>query len=146
MMEAGAAVIRAGGAGVFIDNCALAHGGEDWIRMAEDGGPDALSFAFVGIVRGREDLWTMGMQVAGLPDIIMRRSELDEDDRAIIEIIRYVFDSDKPIGDGHLLIDELGRRFKARTTCGDKFDPTSPMHNPFGRLRLVSLRDIAKHN
>src|SRR5438552_3639514 len=27
MMQAGAAVVRAGGAGVFIDNCALAHGG-----------------------------------------------------------------------------------------------------------------------
>jgi len=27
MMQAAAAVVRAGGAGVFIDNCALAHGG-----------------------------------------------------------------------------------------------------------------------
>src|SRR5262249_54048285 len=30
MMEAGAAVVRAGGAGVFIDNSALAHGGGHW--------------------------------------------------------------------------------------------------------------------
>ena len=27
MMQAGAAIVRAGGAGVFIDNCGLAHGG-----------------------------------------------------------------------------------------------------------------------
>src|SRR5262245_44144264 len=32
MMEAGAAVVRAGGAGVFIDNSALAHGGGYWLE------------------------------------------------------------------------------------------------------------------
>ncbi len=52
-MQAGAAIVRAGGAGVFIDNSALAHGGEDWIKMAEDGSSDAVSFAFVNIVQGK---------------------------------------------------------------------------------------------
>jgi hypothetical protein len=33
MMRAGAAVLRAGGAGVFIDNSALAHGGQHWLEM-----------------------------------------------------------------------------------------------------------------
>src|ERR1041385_6920330 len=42
MMQAGAAIVRAGGAGVFIDNSALAHGGQAWLEMTEDGGPDAL--------------------------------------------------------------------------------------------------------
>ena len=55
MMHAGAAIVRAGGAGVFIDNSAVAHGGGQWIEMAEDGGPDALSFAFVAVVRGHHD-------------------------------------------------------------------------------------------
>ncbi len=35
MMKAGAAIIQAGGAGVFIDNSALSHGGENWVDMAE---------------------------------------------------------------------------------------------------------------
>ncbi len=52
MMQAGAAVVRAGGAGVFIDNSALAHGGQHWLDMTDDGSPDALSFAFVAIVGG----------------------------------------------------------------------------------------------
>src|SRR5437773_705133 len=46
MMRAAAAIVRAGGAGVFIDNSALAHGGQDWLEMTDDGGSDALSFAF----------------------------------------------------------------------------------------------------
>src|SRR2546426_6979123 len=35
MMEAGAAIVRAGAAGVFIDNCGLAHGGQHWLEMTE---------------------------------------------------------------------------------------------------------------
>src|SRR5438045_4504906 len=61
MMEAAAAIVRAGGAGVFIDNCAVAHGGQNWLKMADDGGSDALSFAFVAIVAGKTEAWTMGM-------------------------------------------------------------------------------------
>src|SRR5437763_399933 len=61
MMRAGAALVRAGGAGVFIDNSALAHGGQQWLAMTDDGGPDALSVAFVAIIRGQAEVWTMGM-------------------------------------------------------------------------------------
>src|SRR5262249_43051830 len=71
MMQAGAAIVRAGGAGVFIDNCALAHGGQHWLDMTEDGGPDALSFAFVAIIRGKTEVYTTGMHVLGLRDIVM---------------------------------------------------------------------------
>ena len=31
MMQAGAAIVHAGAAGVFIDNSAIAHGGGDWL-------------------------------------------------------------------------------------------------------------------
>ena len=80
MMQAGAAMVRAGGAGVFIDNCALAHGGQAWLEMTEDGGPDAMSFAFVAIIRGEAEVRTMGMHVLGLRDIVMNRADADADD------------------------------------------------------------------
>lgn len=38
LMRAGAAIVQAGGAGVFIDNSLLAHGGTHWRQMAADGG------------------------------------------------------------------------------------------------------------
>jgi hypothetical protein len=146
MMQAGAAIVRAGGAGVFIDNSAVAHGGTQWIEMAEDGGSDAVSFAFVGIVRGREEVWTMGMHVMGLPDVLMRRKDCDEDEDAIIDVIRYLCRGDKPVRDGHVVADETGPRFQAVATAGSRFDVGSPMHNPFGRLKLVNIRDIAENN
>lgn len=145
MMRAAAAIIRAGGAGVFIDNGALAHGGQNWLQMTEDGGPDALSFAFVSIVRGKKDVWTMGMHALGLRDIVMKREDMEKEDFDIVEVIRYLSRGDKPVGDGHVLADLKGPRFQAFVQEGDASLP-GPMRNPFGRLKLVSMRDIAQSN
>ncbi len=146
MMQAGAAVVRAGGAGVFIDNSALAHGGRHWLEMTEDGGPDALSFAFVAIVSGQAEVWTMGMHVLGLRDVVMKRADLESDDFDIIEVIRYLSRGEKAIDDGHVLADLNGPRFQAFTQASAEGLVGSPMYNPFGRLKLVSLRDIAETN
>jgi hypothetical protein len=146
MMRAGAALVRAGGAGVFIDNSTLAHGGGHWLEMTEDGGPDALSFAIVAIVRGQAEVWTMGMHVLGLRDIVMKRADLETGDIDIIDVIRYLSGNDKPIEDGHVLADFNGLRFQAFTQASPDKLAGSPMHNPFGRLKLVSMRDIAETN
>jgi hypothetical protein len=146
MMRAGAAVVRAGGAGVFIDNSALAHGGQQWLAMTEDGGPDALSFAFVSIVRGKADVWTMGMHVLGLRDVVMKRADVEKGGFDIVEVIRYLCRGEKPVDDGHVLADLSGPRFQAFTQKSTNEMLGSPMHNPFGRLKLVSMRDIAEEN
>src|SRR5262249_55565030 len=130
----------------FIDNSALAHGGQAWLEMAEDGGPDALSFAFVAIVGNQAEVWTMGMHVLGLRDVVMKRADIEALDFDIIEVIRYLARGDKPIDDGHVLADLGGPRFQAFTQDSPKEFAGSPMHNPFGRLKLVSLRDIAEAN
>ena len=44
MMNAAAAIMLAGGAGVFIDNSCLSHGAEEWLHMTEEGSSDAISF------------------------------------------------------------------------------------------------------
>jgi hypothetical protein len=146
MMQAGAAVVRAGGAGVFIDNSTLAHGGRHWLEMTEDGGPDALSFAFVAIAGGKVDVWTMGMHVLGLRDVVMKRADIEAEGLDIIEVIRYLSRGPKPIDDGHMLADLNGVRFQVRTQDSPEGMTGSPMYNPFGRLKLVSMRDIAETN
>jgi hypothetical protein len=146
MMRAGAAIVEAGGAGVFIDNCALAHGGQLWLEMTEDGGPDALSFAFVAIVRGKAEVWTAGMHVLGLRDVVMKRADVEVDGFDIVEVIRYLARGEKEIADGHILTDLEGPRFQAFAEDSPQDRVGSPMHNPFGRLRLVSMRNIAENN
>lgn len=146
MMRAGSTIVRAGGAGVFIDNSALAHGGQQWLAMTDDGSPDALSFAFVSIVRGEREIWTMGMHVLGLRDIVMKRSDVEIDGFDIIEVIRYLARGEKPVGDGHVIADLDGPRFQAVAEPASDERPGSPIYNPFGRLKLVSMRDIAEKN
>ncbi len=146
MMQAAAALVQAGGAGVFIDNSALAHGGQQWLDMTEDGGPDALSFAFVAIVRGQTEVWTMGMHVLGLPDVVMKRGDVEAGGFDVVEMIRYLARGDKPVDDGHVIVDLDGPRFQVFRQASPGRFAASPMHNPFGRLQLVSMRDVAESN
>ena len=143
-MQAGAAIVRAGGAGVFIDNSVLAHGGEDWIKMAEDGSSDAVSFAFVNIVKGKGDVRTVGMRAMGLPDIVMQLTDTDTDGEVIIDAVRSMCRAEKPMGDGHLLGMEAGPHCLVRATGRDLCESTISMRNPFGRLQLLRSSDGAE--
>jgi hypothetical protein len=143
IMKAAAMIVRAGGAGVFIDNSALAHGRELWIEMTEDGGIDALSFAFVNIVQANKDIWTAGMHVLGLRDMVLRRGDIERE-FDIVELIRAMVRGDKLVG--NILSDGNGSWFNCyEEDCDPKMAGT-PMHNPFGRLRLEKLRDTANKN
>ncbi|MCE9533986.1 MAG: DUF4261 domain-containing protein [Planctomycetes bacterium] len=146
MMEAAAAIVKAGGAGVFNDNSGLAHGGRNWLAMTEDGSPDALSFAFVSIVRGRTEVYTTGMHVLGLRDIVMKRTDVEVKGFDIIDVIRYLAAGEKPVEDGHIIADLDGPRFQVFKLESPNELAGSPMHNPFGRLELVSLGDVAEKN
>jgi hypothetical protein len=145
-MQAGAAIVRAGGLGVFNDNSGLAHGGQNWLYMTDEGSPDAVSFAFVAIVRGKSEMWTMGMHVLGMRDVLMQRADVEEHGFDIVEVIRYLAQGDKPIGDGHVIADLNGPRFQAFAAESPSAFDDSPMHNPFGRLKLVSIKDVAGQN
>lgn len=144
MMRAATAVLRAGGAGVFNDNSGLAHGAENWHAMTDDASPDAVSFAFVGIVHDKVDVYTTGMHVLGLREVVMKRADADDFD--IVEVIRYLANGDKPIDDGHVLADEEGPRFKVIAQPSKKEFAGSAMHNPFGRFRLVNMQEAAENN
>jgi len=146
MMQAGAAVVKAGAAGVFIDNSAMAFGGRDWVAMTDDGGPEAISFAFAAIIRGKREVYTMGMQVMGFPDLSMRAADVDERGETMVELIRYICGGDKPIDVGHVLADEIGPRFQVVVNESDEFEAESVMHNPYGRLKIVSVKEIAEGN
>jgi hypothetical protein len=140
MMRAGCAIVGAGGAGVFIDNCGLAHGGKNWLVMTEDGSPDAVSFAFTAIVRGKSDVWTMGLHVLGLPDIVMKRPDVESFD--IVEVIRYVARGEKPMGHGHILADLDGPKFQAFR----EDSPAGPGPQPDAQsIRPVEAREHEGH-
>lgn len=146
MLQAAAVMVEAGGAGVFIDNSGLAHGGGQWLDFAEDGSPDALSFAFVSVVRGETEAWTMGMHVFGLPEIKMRRADIEPTGDLIIDVLRYMCYSEKPVDKDHVLVLEDGQMLHVTSKAECEFPAGSPMHNPFGSLFLLPGKEIAERN
>lgn len=143
MMQAGGALVRAGGAGVFIDNSALAHGGGDWLKMTEDAGWDAVSFAFVNVVRAKREMRTVGMHVIGRPEIVLQHSDVDDKGRVVKEVIHHLCLSDKPIVVGQVLACASGPRFRVTGTANDPWMLARPMRNPLGCLKLARLKDVA---
>jgi len=83
-----------------------------------------------------------GMQRA----LQMRWCDIDEQGEAIVELIRYICRGDHPVDVGHLLADEQGPRFQVVGSGKDEFQPDSVMHNPYGRLKIVSMKEIAEGN
>lgn len=146
IMQAGTAIIRAGGAGVFIDNCTLAHGGGAWIEMTDDGGADAISCALIAIVRDRSEIDTVGMQTMGFPDLLMSSADAVEHGNALVDIVRYLCAGERSIDVGHLLGDEESPRFQVVALSNSEFDVDSPVYNPYGRLTIASVKDIAERN
>lgn len=117
--------------------------------MTDEGSNDAISFGFVGfvgIVRGKSEVGTMGMHVLRFPEIVMSRADADEDDRTIIEMIRYLCASERPVEDGHVIADEKGSRFQVQHEFPDQSSAPEPMRNPYGRLHMVSFKNIAEQN
>ncbi|HEX5102609.1 MAG TPA: hypothetical protein VFV87_02280 [Pirellulaceae bacterium] len=144
MMRAAAAMVKAGGAGVFIDNSGLAHGGEIWLEMTEEGSSDAISFAYVAIIGNASEVWTMGMHALGLREVVMKKADCDAFD--ITEVIRYLARGDKPVANGHVLADLDGPQFQCIVQDSPSERLRGAMRNPFGRLKLVSVRDIGEIN
>jgi hypothetical protein len=64
----------------------------------------------------------------------------------IVEVIRYLARGDKPVGHGHVIADLNGPRFQCFAEEGDATVAGTPMYNPFGRYRLMNMRDIARDN
>ena len=112
--------------------------------MTGDGSWDAVSFAFVNVVRAKREMRTVGMHVMGLPDIVLQHSDIDDEGRVIIEVIQYLCRGDKPIGLGQVLACETGPRFRVLATESDQWGVARPMCNPFGWLKLVRLEDVAE--
>lgn len=146
MMTAAAAIVSAGGAGVFIDNSAVAHAGHKWQELTSDLGIQAITFAYVSIVASPTEVWTMGMHVLGQPDVRMTKHDADANDQLIIEMMSYLASREKPVDDGHVIADLNGPQFKVARIPSPQKTVGSPMHNPHGQLKLTSLKDIAESN
>jgi hypothetical protein len=136
LLEAGAAVIRAGGYGVFIDNGCVAHTRSDWLELAEHrADSDAVFYAFVNFVRLKIGVMSRGMHVLGQRDArVARESELP----ALEDFLRMLCDDQPSVSAGQQFADKSGRRFKLRAERDRGIFQNHPVNNPYGFWILES--------
>jgi hypothetical protein len=140
IMAAGAAVLAAGGAGVFVDNSGIAHGATDWLTLFDDAIDGGVFWAFVSTVRSDEELNSVGMHVLGFRDAIIPSTGNQEFDcRTLHSFLGYTAFSGAAIGDGDMVGDPVLPTFRAYMQPDDRVAASAPMFNPYGRWKLVPI-------
>ncbi len=142
MMKGAAAVVRAGGMGVFIDNSGTAHLGRDWLSLTGDPDDGATFPAFIASYASGDKLYSVGMHVLGLRDAILPQTgDRDADACVLSSFLLYTICSGVAVGDGEYIGDDQAPTH--RVWIGDcSFPPSgTPMHNPYGNWRLEAVED-----
>ena len=140
LMTAAAAVLAAGGAGVFVDNSGIAHGATDWLTLLDDAENGGVYWAFVSVVRSDDELYSVGMHVLGFRDAIVPATGNDEyDSRTLHSFLGFTAFSGATIRDGDMVGDPVLPTFSAHIESEDRFSAGTPMFNQFGRWRLVPV-------
>lgn len=133
-------LLKAGGLGAFVDNSGAAMWRDDWLTVVADGSIEALLASLVRRYRSPDEVWSLGMHVIGLRDAVLARSSDAESDGADLnEFLLYSCDPDWAIGEGDLVGDETGPRYRLSRESATLVPEDSPLHNPYGRWRLQPL-------
>jgi hypothetical protein len=139
-MAGAAAVMTAGGAGVFVDNSGIAHGATDWRTLLDSADDGGVYWAFISTVRGEDELYSIGMHILGFRDAIIPSTGNDEyDHRALHSFLGYTAFSGATIQDGELVGDVVLPTFRAHMQADERMPHDAPMFNPYGRWRLVAV-------
>ncbi len=140
LMAGAAAVLAAGGAGVFVDNSGIAHGASDWLALLDGADDGGVYWAFVSTVRTEGELYSIGMHILGFRDaIVPSRGDEEHDYRTIHSFLGYTAFSGRAIEDGSLVGESVLPNFRAHAQPDDRVPPDAPMFNPYGRWRLAAL-------
>lgn len=145
ILEAGAAVLAAGGAGVFVDNSGLAHGAGDWLTLRDSADDGGVYWAFVGAVQNNDEVYSIGMHVLGFRDaIIPRTGHAEFDFRTLHSFLGFTAFSGAKLSDGDVIGDTALPTFCIRDQEDDRVEPSAPMFNPYGRWRLTPV-DVTRN-
>ena len=140
LMAGAAAIMDAGGAGVFIDNSGLSHGASDWRTLLEGADQGGVYWAFVNTVRNEQEIYSVGMQILGFRDAVLPRIENEAyAHQALHSFLGFTAFSGSAVKDSETFTDPILPTLQAFHQPHDRFEADCPMHNPYGQWRLVKV-------
>jgi hypothetical protein len=139
MMDAAAAVVRAGAFGVMVDNSGNTHGKKDFLKLAEDREPGGMYWFYVASTgdRAERELFSTGMHCLGFRDAEL--PDVQDPQQAWLTLnnfLGYCYQSGVPISDGDPCGDEDEPQFRVRHLECHRVPRGTPFYNPFGVWRL----------
>ena len=142
MMAAAAALVNAGGFGVFVDNSGNAHGRDDWLALAGDKQLGGIYWAYVAATAGADEAWSVGMHCLGYRDAeVLGIRDRQAAGFLLHNFLGYSYQSGNLIADGDPLGSEFGAMFRARARPFTRVPPGSPFYNPYGVWRLEPIEE-----
>lgn len=140
MFDASAAVVRAGGLGVFVDNSGVAHRADGWLEITGCPAVSESILSIISVFAGAHELSSIGMHMIGMRDaVITRTGDCEVDCDTLNDFLMYALLSENPISDGDLVGDDEGPKYLLRRELSHRFPARSPLHNPYGQWRLQPL-------
>jgi hypothetical protein len=145
LMKAAAAVVRAGGFGVMVDNSGTTHAPRDWLdltRVEGDDVPGGCYWACVAVTAGGGEAFSSGMHCLGHRDAeieIPPGGDREAAGFALHNFLGYVLQSGVTIVDGDALGDESTALFSAHARPCTRFPKDTPFFNPYGVWRLEAV-------
>ena len=141
MLAAGAAMIKAGGTGVMVDNCGAAHSPRDWMALAGDKKIGGMYCAFVTVTGGDDELFSTGMHCLGFSDAeLPNHPSRNEGGFILHNFLGYCYQSGATILDGEAIGGPEGAEFRLRHVPDMRFPAGARFHNPYGPWRLEPIK------
>ncbi|MBT2647774.1 DUF4261 domain-containing protein [Bacillus sp. ISL-34] len=138
LIDAGAAILRAGGMAVKIETSGIAHSKEAWLHLHHS--PDILSvYAHFVTIIGEEDYYcSFGMKAFGLPDAVTLNTMSPKEAAALLNTFNYYHVGERPLF-------KNGETFSIQQDAPDfiltglqdfRYEEGHPFYNPFGLWNL----------
>lgn len=136
-LHAGAALVKAGGFAIKVENSGAAHSAEHWLQFASDSYLLTAHNAFVLYVVG-EQAYSCGMHILGLPDAIVQSGESKDPVELLRVFTRYLFAERPEVASGQTFSTGPAAPLYllSREKC-DLYDGDALFTNPNGMWRLA---------
>lgn len=139
--NAGAALIRAGGAAVYVESAGKSHSDIDWLRLCDSKKPSAMYEAFVIVINDDASLYSCGMHNLGLPDARVLTTSPSEETAKLLRafnLYRLLQSPDLETGHTFSLTPESTYYRIALLPC-DNYEQDDLFFNPFGVWQLTPI-------